>query len=235
MKNLINAVLFDLDGTLIEHLPAICRCYNQTLLEFGCKEMPLDEMRKLIGPTLPEIVAQLLPKEKQPLLNAFCQRFRALMGATYLDGLSPMPGAVWILEELKKSGKKVAIFTNKFQVHADLACAAMGLTPHVDIILGTESEDEGLRKPSPAFTEKILKIIAADAASTAMVGDSSIDMAVGALGGLRATYGVATGTNTREELLACPHPPSAIFKDLFELGATVFELPRPRNPGPAEA
>jgi phosphoglycolate phosphatase len=224
MKKLIDTVLFDLDGTLIDHLPAICRCYNQTLREFGCAERSLEEMRKLIGPTLPEIVAQLLPAEKQPFMEDFCRKFRSLMAATYLDGLSPMPGASWILESLKKSGKTVAIFTNKLQAHADLACNALGLNRHVDVILGTESENEGLHKPDPAFTEKVLGIIGANAISTAMVGDSHIDMAVGALGGLRATYGVTTGTNTREELLACPYPPAGIFENLFELGKDVFEL-----------
>ncbi|MDR2677674.1 MAG: HAD family hydrolase [Puniceicoccales bacterium] len=224
MKKLINAILFDLDGTLIDHLPAICRCYNQTLREFGCKERSREEMRKLIGPTLPEIVAQLLPAEKQTLLGDFCQRFRTLMAATYLDGLSPMPGAMWILGRLKKLGKKVAIFTNKLQTHADLACNALGLNRHTDVILGTESENEGLRKPDPAFTEKVLGIIGADADSAAMVGDSSIDMATGDLGGLCATFGVTTGTNTREELLACHHPPAAVFENLFELGQDIFGL-----------
>jgi phosphoglycolate phosphatase-like HAD superfamily hydrolase len=140
-----------------------------------------------------------------------------------------MPGASWILENLTGMGKKVAIFTNKLQAHADLACNALGLNRHVDVILGTESENEGLRKPDPAFTEKILKIIGANAASTAMVGDSHIDMAVGALGGLCATYGITTGTNTREELLGGPHPPSAVFESLFELGKNIFGLPQERE------
>jgi phosphoglycolate phosphatase len=224
MKKSIDTVLFDLDGTLIDHLPAICRCYNQTLREFGCEELSVEEMRKFIGPTLPEIVAKLLPAEKQPRIGDFCRKFRALMAVTYLDGLSPMPGASWILEGLKKSGKRVAIFTNKLQAHADLACNALGLNRHVDVILGTEAEEEGLHKPDPAFTEKVRKIIGADAASTAMVGDSCVDMAVGALGGLCATYGMTTGTNTREELLTCPNPPTAIFENLFELGKNAFEL-----------
>ncbi|MDR1456813.1 MAG: HAD family hydrolase [Puniceicoccales bacterium] len=224
MKKLIDTVLFDLDGTLIDHLLAICRCYNQTLREFGCEERSIQEMRKLIGPTLPEIVAQLLPAEKQSSKEEFCQKFRSLMSATYLDGLKPMSGASWILEGLKGMGKKVAIFTNKLQVNADLACQALGLNHHVDLILGTDSENEGLCKPDPIFTEKVLKMIGANAISSVMIGDSYIDMAVGASGGLLATYAVATGTNTREELLVCPHPPSAIFENLFELGKSVFGL-----------
>jgi phosphoglycolate phosphatase-like HAD superfamily hydrolase len=135
-----------------------------------------------------------------------------------------MPGATWILEGLKKLGKKVAIFTNKLQSHADLACTALGLDRHVDVILGTESENEGLRKPDPAFMEKVLGMIGANATSAVMVGDSHIDMTVGALGGLLATYGVTTGTNTREELISCLHPPSAIFENLFELGENIFEM-----------
>ncbi|MDR2341124.1 MAG: HAD family hydrolase [Puniceicoccales bacterium] len=225
MKKSIDTVLFDLDGTLIDHLPAICRCYNQTLREFDCEERSLEEMRKLIGPALPEIVAMLLPEKKQTLVGDFCRRFRALMAATYLDGLSAMPGAAWILEGLTNAGKKVAIFTNKLQAHADLACNALGLSRHVGVILGTESENEGLHKPDPAFTAKVLGKVGTDATSTAMVGDSHIDMAVGALGGLHATYGVTTGTNTREELLACPHKPSAVCENLFELGRNIFGLP----------
>jgi phosphoglycolate phosphatase len=223
-NNPIRAVLFDLDGTLVDHFPAICRCQNQILAEFGHAQLSFPDLKKRNGPPLATVAAGLLRTDDPALIEKFCGRYRKIMAETYRDGLTPMPNLDWLLASLREKGVKMAIFTNKQQLQAERVCRAMGIDRYVQTIVGTEEKIDGLRKPDPKFTAKVLVALGAKSESTAMVGDSDIDMATGALSHLCATYGVTTGTHSAEELYGRPYAPTAIFGSLGELGKKIFGL-----------
>jgi phosphoglycolate phosphatase-like HAD superfamily hydrolase len=117
---------------------------------------------------------------------------------------------------------KLALLTNKQQLQAEEVCKAMELCPFFEEIMGTEDQINCLRKPDPAYTGKLLRILKADPKLTAIVGDSPFDIAAGHLAHLGASYAVTTGTHNANSLLHGPHVPTHIFSDLWELGEKVF-------------
>jgi phosphoglycolate phosphatase len=222
----LRCVLFDLDGTLVDHFEAICRCYNEVLQEFHCPPIPFATLKARIGPPIGETAKELLKTDDGETITRFGNRYREIMEGTFCDGLYLLPGAHWLLDQLRKNGLKLAILTNKQQSQAERVCEAVNLCPFVEEIMGTEEGTDCLRKPDPAFTGKILKILKAQPGCTAMVGDSPFDMATGHLAHLKATYAVTTGTHGAESLRNGPHVPTKIFSNLWELGENVFGFAR---------
>jgi phosphoglycolate phosphatase-like HAD superfamily hydrolase len=186
--------------------------------------VPPDLLKKHIGPPIEETARMLLKADDDLLICQFIDEYRMIMEKTFCDGLRLLPGAHWILKNLRTIGVQTAIFTNKQQKQAERVCEAAGLDVLVECILGTREVMQCLRKPDLRFSEKILQQLHADQKTTAMVGDSSIDMETGSTARLYATYGIATGTHCAEELLHCQHVPTAVYPDLWKFGKDVFSF-----------
>jgi phosphoglycolate phosphatase-like HAD superfamily hydrolase len=223
----VKTVLFDLDGTLVDHFSGICRCYNQVLEEFGHPKQPFQDLKKLIGPPIGPTAEKLLQTHDKELVEKYIRRYREIMEKTFRDGLRILDGTHWILQNLRTSGVQTAVFSNKQQNQAQQVCEALSISPLLSLIMGTGSEINCLRKPDVKFTQKILTMLQADPTTTIMVGDSDIDMATGSLAHLLGTYGIATGTHTMEELKNCPYPPTDVFADLWKFGQTIFSFQLP--------
>lgn len=227
LENAIRTVLFDLDGTLIDHFKAIHRCFDEVLKEFGYPRWEFSELKRRIGPPLPITMAQLTGSRDGAEISKCCERFREIMKATFLDGLEALPGAIWILQELQKQRISSAIFTNKGQSVAGLICEHLGFTPCLSGIFGTAEKIHAPRKPEAEFTQNALKSLQAQASSTILIGDSDIDIESAHIASLRGSYAVATGTHSLAQLRELSHKPTQIFPNLHALGTAVFGFSRP--------
>ena len=204
-------VLFDLDGTLIDHLPAIHRSYAHTLPQLGLPAPTREQVKSVIGGGLENAMRQFVPAGKMP---EALRLYRAFWDATMLDGAEPMPGARGLLEDLHARGIACAVFTNKHGPSARAVCAHLGLAPFLDLILGAADTD--WLKPQPEFAAHALGELKAVAATTCLVGDSPWDVQAAHAAGFPC-FVVTTGTHTAGELRAAGA--DAVYENLKALGA----------------
>ncbi|HEY8933053.1 MAG TPA: HAD family hydrolase [Rariglobus sp.] len=207
-------VLFDLDGTLLDHLPAIHRSYAHTLPQLGLPAPTYDQVKRAIGGGLENAMLNFVPEARLPEALAI---YRPFWDATMLAGAHPMPGAMALLERLTAAGVTCAVFTNKHGPSARSVCAHLGFTPFLREVFG--AKDTPWLKPEPAFSDHALAKLGADPATTCLVGDSPWDVQAAHNAGFPC-FAVTTGTHTAEELRAAGA--DAIHDNLLALGAAEF-------------
>lgn len=189
-------VLFDLDGTLVDHFKAIHRCHTHTLRQLGLPRPTMAQVHAAVGAGLEAALARLAgPERVREALPIYCAHW----DATMLDDVELLPGARELLLALRAAGARCAVLTNKRGDSSRRLCAHLGLTPHLAGIFG--AHDTAWLKPDPQFAHHALAQLHAEAATTCLVGDSPYDLAAAQNAGL-AFYGVITGTHTAEELRA---------------------------------
>jgi HAD superfamily hydrolase (TIGR01509 family) len=209
-------VLFDLDGTLLDHLPAIHRSYAHTLPLLGLPAPSPEQVRRAIGGGLENAMLKFIPENRLAEALAI---YRPFWDATMLTGADPMAGALDLLKILTASGVTCAVFTNKHGHSARLVCAHLGFTPFLREVFG--AKDTPWLKPEPAFAEYALTKLGATAATTCLVGDSPWDVQAAHNAGFPC-FAVTTGTHSADELRAAGA--DAIYDNLTALGVTEFDV-----------
>lgn len=168
------AVVFDLDGTLIDSAPDIHAATNALLAEDGIAPLDLATVKGFIGRGVPDLVARVLETigedPEGPRHAEYVRRFEARYGAAV--GLTrAYPGAVEALEVLSAAGHRLGICTNKPLGPTRAVLDHLGLTRFFGAVLGGDSLP--LRKPDPA---PLLATCAALGAEPLLyVGDSETD------------------------------------------------------------
>lgn len=189
-------VLFDLDGTLIDHFKAIHRCHVHAMTRIGLTAPTMAQVRGAVGGGLDEAIAKLAGRDRVPaILPVYTQHF----DATHLDDVELLSGALELLQPLNQAGVTCAVLTNKRGYASREVCDHLGLTPLLRGVFGVG--DTPWLKPDPAFTRHALERLGAIAATTLLVGDSPFDVQTAKNAGL-GFIGVTTGTHTAEELRA---------------------------------
>jgi phosphoglycolate phosphatase len=189
-----SCVLFDLDGTLIDHFGAIHRCHAYAMRQLGLREPTLAEVRAAVGGGLDEAIARLAGADK---VEALRPHFLEHWQATNLDDVTALPGSLEILQALRRGGATVAVLTNKRGYAARQVCQHLGFSPLLAGIFGVD--DTPWIKPQPEFTRHALAVLGTRADDTVLVGDSPFDVATARASGL-AFVGITTGTHTAAEL-----------------------------------
>lgn len=203
-------VLFDLDGTLIDHFKAIHRCHAHTMRQLGLPPPTMAQVHAAVGAGLETAIVRLVgPDRVKEALPIYCAHW----DATMLDDVELMPGGRELILALRAAGTRCAIFTNKRGDSSRLLCDHLGLTPHLAGIFG--AHDTPWLKPDPQFARHALAQLHAEAATTCLVGDSPYDVATARNAGWDF-YGVTTGTHTEKELRAAGA--TQVFADLPAVG-----------------
>ncbi len=194
----MTAVLFDLDGTLIDSLADIAGALNHVLAEVGMPERSFEEYRMLVGGGAAELVRQALPEAHRDALSTdVLARFRQRYRAHLVILTKPYEGIESMLEALEERGIPKAIVTNK--PHD----AALEITERVlgrfrwAAILG---QREGVpHKPNPEGALSIAAKLGIEPARCFFVGDTDTDMHTASNANMVA-IGCLWGFRTRIEL-----------------------------------
>ncbi|MEI6860904.1 MAG: HAD family hydrolase [Verrucomicrobiota bacterium] len=187
-------LLFDLDGTLVDHFAAIHRCHAYAMGRLGLPVPTPAQVRAAVGGGLENAIRRLAGPEH---VAAVLPLFRAHSAATMLDDVTALPGAGEVLAAGRATGAKTAVLTNKHGPSARRICEHLGLAPLLDGIFG--ANDTLWLKPEPKFTAHALAVLNADTTTTLLIGDSPYDVQTARLAGL-ACWCVTTGTHTAAEL-----------------------------------
>ncbi|MBC2595085.1 HAD family hydrolase [Ruficoccus amylovorans] len=209
-------ILFDLDGTLIDHFMTIYRCYRYAQDVLGLEPASYETVRATVGGSVPITMERLVGKENA---ERAVKLFRSHYAEIWKEDLVALPGSLELLKALHERGFKQAIFTNKEGNNARLVADYLGYTPYLEKVFGTG--DTPWRKPQPEFTRHVMETMQADPATTLMIGDSPWDIASAATAGLRCLV-VATGSHSIKQLSANDPAPLGAYADLAELGLEFF-------------
>lgn len=212
------AVLLDLDGTLIDHFGVIYRCYQYALERLSLEPVTYEKVKASVGGSIVITFGKLIPQEH---VEEAVGHFREEFDRIWHEDITILPGAEWLLDNLRARGLRMAVFTNKEGDRARRLLDHVGLSSHLDATFGTL--DTPWRKPQPEFTRHVLEQLGADPAHACMIGDSPYDVDAAAVSGMPC-YMVATGSHTVEQLRSETES-AGVHNDLYELGTQVFGLP----------
>ena len=192
------AIIFDLDGTLLNTLDDLADSVNFALRACGYPERTLDEVRRFIGNGVIKLMERATPDGISDEKQTECfLLFRANYLEHMKDKTRPYDGIVEMLRALKSKGFKTAVVSNKLQSGVEELCKEF-FSSLVDCAFGVEEESE--RKPSPANVFKAFKQLGITAEEAIYAGDSEVDVKTAANAGLYC-IGVTWGFRDREELL----------------------------------
>lgn len=219
----MKTVLFDLDGTLINHFSAIHRSINYAQEQLNLPLTDYDTVRVTVGGSILLTLERLIGAEN---IDAALPHFRKYFEEIMLDDVLILPGAEWLLKNLHEKDYKLAVFTNKIGDHARAVINHLGFDTWLQATIGTE--DTPYRKPNPLFTMHILEVMDTASDETILIGDSPFDYAAAEAGCLAAAYLVTTGSHDATQL-AEETAADGIYPSLYQLGADVFGLNLPER------
>ena len=171
------AVIFDLDGTLVESAPDLHAAAARLLEERGHEPLPLATVRGFVGQGVPRLVERLLravgEEPDEAALAAAIDRFRAIYGADPARLSHPNRGAREALGALAARGLALGVCTNKPEEISRRLLAALGLDRHLGAVVGGDTTEA--LKPDPAPVRLVLERLGAAPAEALYVGDSETD------------------------------------------------------------
>ncbi len=185
-----HAVLFDLDGTLIDAFPPIISALNRTLKEFGRKEMSAEAIKRHTGYGGAGI-KPLFPEHEQEA----GRRFLELHDAIYLDQVMPAVGAERILNWLLELSIPMAVVTSKGEQRAKAQISHLGWERYFRSIIGRV--DGRAEKPSPVPVRLACKALSVEPVQSLLIGDGIGDMKAGSSAG-SYTIGIADSFSAKE-------------------------------------
>jgi phosphoglycolate phosphatase len=179
----VRAIIFDLDGTLIDSKLDIVNSVNAMLRETRREEMPIETVAAYIGHGAPRLIASVLgaestESERAAALNIFLEHYEK----HNMDATRAYPGVENALALLK--GNPMAVLTNKPTAASLQILEGLGLAKYFQGIYGGDSFEK--KKPDPRGAQFILRELGAVAEESAMVGDSDVDVQTARNAGMRA-------------------------------------------------
>lgn len=196
----VKAVIFDLDGTLLDTLEDIGNAMNEALAEMDFPTHDLSAYRQFVGDGV-EVLAQRAcpPDTPQAVLTRCFLLHREIYARRWREKTTPYPGVPEMLAKFAQAGKRMAVLSNKpHDKTVDCVRAYLGLALF-DVVLGAGPDLP--KKPALVGVRRILSQWRLPNEAVWYVGDTNTDMLTAKGAGLRAV-GVTWGFRPRSELLA---------------------------------
>jgi pyrophosphatase PpaX len=191
------ALLFDLDGTLVDSIELILSASRYAFEGFSGQAPTDDQWRAGIGRPLVAMFRQYASEEAE--VERLVGRYREYQLANHDRLLHAYDGVVNVLRSLHDAGHPMALVTSKADWLAKRALVLVGIDDLFPVVVGCDSCTR--HKPHPEPVERALDALGVSPAEALFVGDSSHDVEAGRAAGVY-TVGVTWGAFTHEEMEA---------------------------------
>lgn len=191
------AVIFDLDGTLVDSYEALEVAVNHALSAHAMQELAPGRIRDFVGEGVERLMQKAFARDEVPpsAYAAFEERYDEVC----CEGSRILADVETTLSQLAELRLPMAVCTNKPTAFSRKILEFLALSRYFSAVIGPDAA--GARKPDGRHVLATLEAIGADARTTLFVGDMPIDVMAARNGGT-AIAAIATGSSTREELLA---------------------------------
>lgn len=203
------AVLFDLDGTLLNTIPDIAGAMNRALTAEGLPPRPLADFGRIVGSGIREAIRRAAPEGTDPaLLETIHTRYQADYPLHCTDDTSCYPGIPALLEALHRSGCQLGVITNKTEATSQQMIAHF--FPNVPFAFVWGSNGQRPLKPAAEVGVLACQTLALAPEEILFVGDSDVDILFARNAGFHSA-GAVWGFRGEAELAAagaellCPH------------------------------
>lgn len=199
--NRIKAIIFDLDGTLVDSITDLGLCVHYALESFGFESSPDPKAyTHMVGNGTKKLVERAMEQYNVPTeeFDKIFDSFQKLYAAHALDNTAAFDGITETVKALKAANVKLAVHTNKPDEIAKRIVSRL-FSDCFDCVLG---QTDGVPlKPNPTVTESITERFGVSKAQCAFCGDSNVDIYTAKNAGI-ASIGVTWGFRSESELIA---------------------------------
>ncbi|MFX0547971.1 pyrophosphatase PpaX [Hathewaya histolytica] len=209
---MIKAILFDLDGTLVDTNDLIIKTFQYTFKTVLGLEIKEAEILSFFGEPLATTMERYSKDKKEELINFYKEHNMK----THDDYIKKIDGALDGVKLLKKAGYKLGIVTSKIKTAALKGLEFAEMVHYMDVIV--TPEDTELHKPNPEPIYKACEILKIKPEEVIMIGDSSYDILCGKNAGAKTALVSYTALN-KEELLKLK--PDMYINSIVELYNTI--------------
>lgn len=193
----LKAVIFDLDGTILDTLTDLSISLNFALDAHSFPERTIDEVRQMVGNGAKNLIKRAVPEgtgeeEREAVLNTFNEHY----SVHCVDNTKPYEGIEEVMESCRSYGLSIDVVSNKPDYGVQTLCADHfpGL---IDITVG---QKEGVRiKPAPDSVNEVLRLLNITKEEAVYVGDSEVDVQTARNAGMKC-IGVEWGFRDRKVL-----------------------------------
>ncbi|TNF07685.1 MAG: HAD family hydrolase [Bacillota bacterium] len=195
---MIKAILFDMDGTILNTLTDIWIAVNHAFKIKKFNEQSLDMIRKSVGNGAMTLIKRVVPKdlEDEEIKEVF-HLYQDYYDAHHTENTGPYPGIMSLLQTLKQKGYKLGVVSNKFE-HLVEALNQDIFQGVFDVSIG---ETTGIPiKPAPDMLYKAIKLLNVKKDEAIFVGDSDTDIITSHNAGIKS-IGVSWGFRDEDELI----------------------------------
>ena len=213
------AVVFDLDGTLLDSYAAIHECLSLVLAAFGRPPVTADETRRMVGHGLESLVARAVGAEN---VAAGVKIFRDRYEKIGPSSSTLLPGADAVTRRFREEGIPIAIASNKPARFTREILETLGILDRFAFVAGP---DDGFPpKPAPHMVFMALATMGAKGPESVYVGDMPVDVATARAAQIPIVV-VPTGSATEAELQAVS--PDLLIRNLNDLPGVCFRRMTP--------
>ena len=219
------AVIFDLDGTLVDTAPDLMRATNHVLEGLGRRAISMDEVRVFVGHGARALLTRGLtatgglPENYD--VEPDYQRFVEFYSGNIADGSEPFPGVVRLLERLRSEGFGLGVCTNKLEGLSVQLLDALDLSRHFGSGVGPDTLGDAKPDPRP-FREAVARL-GLVAPRAIMIGDSETDVLTARNAGV-PVIGVPFGYTPRPVSEFGPDRMISHFDEAYEAIQDLFAL-----------
>jgi phosphoglycolate phosphatase len=216
------AILFDLDGTLIDSAADIAAAVNELLAQDKLGPLSLAAVRGMIGKGVVNLVARAYEACDRPLEGSALEDAVARMMPCYARHLTNLtvvlPGALETVAALANARVKIAVVSNKPHEFTTAIVDHYGFGAHASVVLG--AQDGLAKKPAPDMLLKAMKKLETRPRRGLMVGDSISDVEAARAAGMAVI--IIEGGYTMASAAALR--PDGVAKDFHALSAAIEQL-----------
>ena len=213
---MIKAVIFDIDGTIVDAYDSIHEALQRTLTDLGYARTTYEESKRAVGHGVEYLLGSFVKEDHIPkALELYTKHTDDVLK----DTVKFLPGAFELITDLHDKGYKLAIASNRPHQFSKRILECLEIEHLFHEVVCADNVPEA--KPAPDVLIEVLKRFDLSNEQALYVGDMIVDVETGRRAGV-VTLAIPTGSSTREEILASD--PHTVIEHLSEVGPIIDKL-----------